>query len=322
MSDYIQSHIDSLSEKIINDYASDRAINQISEFDQPDSKLVVEILEKLFMVVYPGFYRDKTYRFYNPEAKVRVVLEDIMFNLVRQITISLLQHPDYADAGYDIREQAAEEIAVSFFETIPKVRALVETDVMAAFDGDPAAYSYSEIILCYPGLYAITTNRLAHELFLLKVPLIPRMMTEYAHSKTGIDIHPGATIGEYFCIDHGTGIVVGETTVIGNNVKVYQGVTLGALSTRGGQSLKGKRRHPTIEDGVTIYAGASILGGDTIIGHDAVIGSNVFITSSVAPKSSVSIKSQELTVKMRKDHSHEIESNERALTDNWIDRNM
>ena len=150
------------------------------------------------------------------------------------------------------------------------------------------------LILSYPGLQAITINRLAHELFQLKVPLIPRIMTEYAHSTTGIDIHPGATIGEYFFIDHGTGIVIGETTTIGKNVKIYQGVTLGALSTRGGQKLQGKKRHPTIGDNVTIYAGASILGGDSIIGENCVIGSNVFITTSIPAGTKVNIKNQEL----------------------------
>ena len=158
-------------------------------------------------------------------------------------------------------------------------------------------YNTNEIILSYPGLYAITINRLAHELFLLSVPLIPRMMTEYAHSKTGIDIHPGATIGKYFFIDHGTGIVVGETTIIGNNVKVYQGVTIGALSTRGGQKLKGVKRHPTIEDNVTIYSGASILGGETVIGQGCVIGSNAFITSSLDAGMRVSVRNQELNIK-------------------------
>ena len=151
----------------------------------------------------------------------------------------------------------------------------------------------------YPGLFAITVYRLAHELQVLGVPMIPRIMTEYAHSVTGIDIHPGATIGENFFIDHGTGIVVGETTVIGKGVKIYQGVTLGALSTRGGQSLRGKRRHPTIEDNVTIYAGASILGGNTVIGRDSVIGSNAFITESIAPNTTVTIKNQELQLRSR-----------------------
>ncbi len=176
------------------------------------------------------------------------------------------------------------------------MRALIETDVQAAYDGDPAAYNTDEIIFSYPGLYAIMVNRIAHELYKLSVPLIPRIMTEHAHSLTGIDIHPGATIGKYFFIDHGTGIVVGETTVIGDNVKIYQGVTLGALSTKGGQKLKNKRRHPTIEDNVTIYSGASILGGDTVIGAGSVIGGNAFITASIPAGTRVSIKNQELSM--------------------------
>ena len=170
--------------------------------------------------------------------------------------------------------------------------------MQAAYDGDPAAYSKDEVILAYPGIQAIAINRIAHELFLLEVPLIPRIMTEYAHSITGIDIHPGATIGKYFFIDHGTGIVVGETTVIGEHVKIYQGVTLGALSTKGGQKLRNKRRHPTIEDNVTIYAGASILGGDTVVGADSVVGSNVFITKSIQPGTRISVKNQELQIKL------------------------
>ena len=176
---------------------------------------------------------------------------------------------------------------------------MIQTDVEAFYDGDPAAYSVDEIVFCYPGLYAITVYRLAHILYTLNVPMLPRIMTEHAHCITGIDINPGATIGKYFFIDHGTGIVVGETTVIGDHVKVYQGVTLGALTTRGGQSLRGKKRHPTIEDNVTIYAGASILGGGTVIGRDSVIGSNVFITHSIPACTTVSVKSQELQFKPR-----------------------
>ena len=177
---------------------------------------------------------------------------------------------------------------------------MCQTDVEAFYDGDPAAYSTDEIIFCYPGLFAITVYRMAHVLYTLGVPMLPRMMTEHAHGVTGIDINPGATIGKYFFIDHGTGIVVGETTVIGDHVKIYQGVTLGALTTRGGQSLRGKKRHPTIEDNVTIYAGASILGGETVIGKDCVIGSNVFITHSIPANTTVSVKSQELQFKSRK----------------------
>jgi serine O-acetyltransferase len=191
----------------------------------------------------------------------------------------------------------AEDICEQFFAKLPQVRDYVRTDMQAAFDGDPAAGSKEEIVLAYPGLVASTVNRLAHELYLLGVPLVPRMMTEYAHSLTGIDIHPGATLGKYFFIDHGTGIVIGESTVVGDHVKLYQGVTLGALSTRGGQKLKNLKRHPTIEDHVTIYSGASILGGNTVIGHDCVIGGNVFITQSVPANTRVSVKNQELISK-------------------------
>ena len=196
-------------------------------------------------------------------------------------------------------EEKAQSICLEFFRAIPQVRCVIQTDVQASYDGDPAASGTDEIIFSYPGLFAITVYRLAHVLYDLGVPMLPRIMTEHAHSITGIDINPGATVGKYFFIDHGPGIVIGETTTIGDHVKLYQGVTLGALTTRGGQSLRGKRRHPTIEDNVTIYAGASILGGETVIGRDSVIGSNAFITRSIAPGTTVSIKSQELQFKTR-----------------------
>lgn len=198
------------------------------------------------------------------------------------------------------------EITHSFLSKIPDLRDVLETDVQAGYEGDPAAFNTDEVIFSYPGIYAITVNRIAHELYLLGVPLIPRMMTEHAHSLTGIDIHPGAAIGEYFFIDHGTGVVVGETTIIGKYVKIYQGVTLGALSTRGGQSLRGVKRHPTLEDNVTVYSGASILGGETVIGTGAVIGSNAFITSSVPAHTRVSIKNPELQFKDRSKKAAEL----------------
>lgn len=289
--------IDEIVHTLLDDYRDDRVINGVELFDQPDKEMVTDITEKLLKVIFPGFFRDKHYRFYNINSRLSVLLEDLIFNLNRQIAVALRQHPNYRDGSDEIREAKAQEISAEFFARIPKVRAYVETDVQAFYEGDPAAYNKNEIILSYPGLLAITINRLAHELYLLSVPLIPRIMTEYAHSKTGIDIHPGATIGKYFFIDHGTGIVVGETTVIGDNVKIYQGVTLGALSTRGGQDLRGKRRHPTIEDNVTIYSGASILGGETVIGKDSIIGGNVFITKSIEPGTRVSIKNQELNYK-------------------------
>ena len=184
----------------------------------------------------------------------------------------------------------AKEVVDEFVAALPEVRRLVETDVQAAYDGDPAATSRMEVVMAYPGLYAVTIHRLAHVLYKLKVPIIPRVMSELAHSKTGIDIHPGATIGERFFIDHGTGVVIGETTVIGRNVRLYQGVTLGGLSfdkDANGALVKGLKRHPNIEDNVVIYANATILGGDTTIGHDSEIGGNVWIKESVPPYSRV-----------------------------------
>ncbi|MBP3753770.1 MAG: serine acetyltransferase [Lachnospiraceae bacterium] len=283
--------IENVVSTILADYKEDRIINKTDVSDQPDSDSVIEILSKLFKMIFPGYIREKSYKFYNLNSRLTVLTEDIIYNLKKQIAISLIQKPEYSGASYEDRAAVAEELTGKFMLRIPHIREYVDTDVQAFFEGDPAAYNHSEIILCYPGLRAIVTARIAHELFVLGVPLIPRMMTEHAHSRTGIDIHPGATIGKYFFIDHGTGIVVGETTIIGDYVKIYQGVTIGALSTRGGQTLRGVKRHPTIEDRVTIYAGASILGGETVIGHDAIIGSNTFITESVEPGARVSFKS-------------------------------
>ena len=185
----------------------------------------------------------------------------------------------------------------AFFREIPAVRAVAQTDVEAFFEGDPAAFSVDEIIYCYPGLFAITVYRLAHVLYDLGVPMLPRIMTEHAHSITGIDIHPGATIGEYFFIDHGTGIVVGETTMIGSHVKLYQGVTLGALSPRAGHASLPGKRHPTVEDNVTIYSGASILGGETVIGENTVVGGNAFLTEAVEANTRVVIQAPETIFK-------------------------
>lgn len=279
--------INKIVKNILKDYQGDRDIDHVELFDQPDIKLVQDMISKLLTIVFPGFFREQHYRFYNMDSRLTVLIEDVMFNLNKQIAISLLQREDMKDASEEVRNEEAGKISLEFFNRIPKVREYTATDVEAFGEGDPAAYNTNEIILSYPGLYAITVYRLAHELQLLGVPLIPRIMTEYAHSKTGIDIHPGATIGKYFFIDHGTGIVVGETTIIGDRVKVYQGVTIGALSTKDVPALKGAKRHPTIEDDVTIYSGASILGGETVIGKDSVIGSNAFITGPIPAGSKV-----------------------------------
>ncbi len=293
----IDSAIGGLTESLLADYAKGRSIDRIEPFSQPDREIIVALINKLKRLLFPGYFRDPSYRIYNMQHSLAVLMEDVAYHLGQQISISLrLGETVDASRARELDAQA-QELTVQFLERLPEVRALLQTDLEAFFDGDPAATSLDEIIIAYPGLLAITINRLAHVLFELGVPLIPRIMTEHAHSRTGIDIHPGATIGRYFFIDHGTGIVIGETTVIGDYVKIYQGVTLGALSTRGGHSLRGKRRHPTIEDRVTIYSGASVLGGDTVIGHDAIIGGNAFITTSVAPGMRVSVKNQELEMR-------------------------
>ena len=297
----ISEKIRKVTQSILEDYKNGRDIDKMDVFSQPDSDAVTDIVKKLLNILFPGYYREKNYRSYNDNSRISILIEDVVYNLIKQIVIALPFREDCAQMDEADLRDMAEEIAVEFIGRIPMIRALVDTDMEAFYQGDPAAYNKEEIVLCYPGLLASTVNRLAHELFLLKVPLIPRMMTEYAHSRTGIDIHPGATIGKYFFMDHGTGIVVGETSVIGEHVKIYQGVTIGALSTRGGQSLRGAKRHPTIEDDVTIYAGASILGGETVIGKGSVIGSNVFITSSVRPGTRMSVKTQELVIRHKDD---------------------
>ena len=312
----IESKIHGLVDDLMEDYSKGRVIDEIKMFEHPDKDAVVDILEKLRRIVYPGYFRNKNFKIYTVRNNISMMLEDVIYNLTKQIALVLKYVPEYTDFSAEETSAKAEELTFAFLEKIPKIREYIETDVQAFFDGDPAAYNTDEIIFSYPGIYAILTNRIAHELFLLGVPLIPRIMTEHAHSVTGIDIHPGTTIGKYFFIDHGTGIVIGETTVIGDNVKIYQGVTLGALSTRGGQSLRNKKRHPTIEDNVTIYSGASILGGETVVGRDAVIGGNAFITKSVPAGARVSIQNPEL--RYNYDKSHKEEKQELPQDDAWF----
>ena len=316
MSDNIHNQINNLVETLTEDYGRGRTIDEIKMFEYPNKETVIDILEKLKLVIYPGYHRNRNYRTYTVRNNIAILLEDIIYNLIKQTSIVLKYAPEYRDMDEDAIAEVSEQITFAFLNQIPKIREYIETDIQAAYDGDPAAYNKDEIICTYPGLYAIFTNRIAHELFLLGVPLIPRIMTEHAHSLTGIDIHPGTTIGKYFFIDHGTGIVIGETTEIGNNVKIYQGVTLGALSTRGGQNLRGKKRHPTICDNVTIYSGASILGGDTVVGKDVVVGGNAFITTSIPEGAKVSVKSQELTYNY--DSSRPVERKDVALDDAWF----
>jgi serine O-acetyltransferase len=256
----------------------------------PDKAVIREIINKLQYILFPEYFGSE--RGCQPEYGVDAALEEVFHGLTGQVSLVLKSEPEYGGNPETVRG-----VVLEFLQKLPSVREFLLTDVEAAYEGDPAAYSRAEIIISYPGIYAVTVQRLAHELYLLSVPLIPRIMTEHSHSITGIDIHPGAKIGRYFFIDHGTGIVIGETAVIGNHVKIYQGVTIGALSTRGGQLLKGIKRHPTIEDCVTIYSGASILGGNTVIGENTVIGGNAFVTKSVPEKTRVSVKNPELQFK-------------------------
>ena len=294
-----ENEIQAVVQEILTDYNQNRAIDQRDVSTQVDEKVVIDVLQKLLRILFPGYYRKESYSPHDDARNLSFFIEEIEFHLTRQIAGVLRGLPAYERVDEPVVQREALRLVVDFLHRIPALRALVNSDLEAAFDGDPAAKSMEEIVLAYPGLLAITIYRIAHELFALRVPLIPRMMTEYAHSRTGVDIHPGATIGRYFFIDHATGVVIGETSIIGERVKIYQGVTIGALSTRGGQKLKGVKRHPTIEDNVTIYSGASILGGETVIGRNSVIGGNSFITQSIKPNTRVSIKNQELQLDER-----------------------
>lgn len=298
----LQKQVEQITQDILLDYEQKRDIDKMDIYGYVEKEDVIDIVKKFRRIVFPGFYRDKSYRIYNNANNNMVsLIEDVMFRLHKLLELVLKNSKlPNCDTPEGVQSEA-QRITLEFFRRIPEIRSFVDTDLQATLDGDPAASNKDEIIYAYPGLFTITVYRLAHVLYQLKVPLIPRIMTEYAHNLTGIDIHPGATIGKYFFIDHGTGIVVGETTLIGEHVKLYQGVTLGALSTSAGQKLRGTRRHPTIESNVTIYAGASILGGDTVIGHDSVIGSNVFITSSINPGTRVSVKNQEQDISNKYD---------------------
>ncbi|STO00432.1 Serine acetyltransferase [[Eubacterium] infirmum] len=281
---------------ILADYDNNRAIDEMAFFGQPDQDVIIDVLKKLIMIIYPGFYRDEIYRTHTAKNRVAVLIEDVMYNLRKQLEIVLVNDERFRDVDRAERKEVAQDICLDFFSKIPKIREYLDTDIDAAFDGDPAARDRTEIILAYPGLYAITVHRIAHELSLMNIPYIPRIMSEHAHSKTGVDIHPGASIGKHFFIDHATGIVIGETSIIGEHVKVYQGVTIGALSTKDGQLLHGVKRHPTIEDNVTLYAGATVLGGNTVIGHDSIIGGSAFVTRSIEPNTSVIVKTESTVI--------------------------
>ena len=301
----LKERLPELTERIVATYRDiGGAIHHLGHCPLPNYEAVVGCIEDLKEIIYPGYRRREGLHLGNVTYHVGDLIEGLHDKLTTQIGRALRHEAGATrrpacddDADYEALGQAK---AIDFLDQIPTLRKQLALDVHAAYEGDPAVNGPDEVIFCYPGLEAVTTYRVAHALYELDVPLIPRMMTESAHSKTGIDIHPGARIGNHFFIDHGTGVVIGQTCEIGDNVKLYQGVTLGALSfptDADGQIVRGHKRHPTIEDRVVIYANATILGGNTVIGHDSVVGSNVWLTRSVPPRTTVLLEKPNLRMR-------------------------
>lgn len=292
----LKEGLSSITEALVGSYTECSRINHLGHEPLPSKDAVEAILNDLCEVIYPGFGQRQNLHIGNVEYYVGNLIDSLHDRLTQQIARAL-RHEGSSPTDF---EAIAQKRAVEFLRRLACIRSVLDMDVSAAFRGDPAAKSHHEIIFCYPGLDAITVYRVAHELLKLSVPYIPRMMTEVAHSRTGIDIHPGAQIGPSFFIDHGTGVVIGETCEIGSGVKLYQGVTLGALSFQKdaeGELVRGTKRHPTLEDDVTVYANATILGGKTVVGARSVIGSNVWLTHSVAPDTFVLLEKPSLRLK-------------------------
>jgi serine O-acetyltransferase len=299
----LKDQLPKITERVVQTYDEVGKINHLGHCPLPNYDEIIASTNDLKEILYPGYRRREGLHRGNVAYYVGDLMERLHDRFTTQIGRALRHEAGVTDCDSDQDYEALGQAkTLLFLERLPELRALLATDVQAAYDGDPACKSLDEVIFCYPGLEAITVFRLAHLLHELDIPFIPRMMTEWAHSRTGIDIHPGATIGDHFFIDHGTGVVIGETTEIGSHVKLYQGVTLGALSfkTDGeGNLVRGQKRHPTLEDRVVVYANATILGGATIVGHDSVIGSSVWLTQSVAPRTTVVLEKPRL--KMRGD---------------------
>jgi serine O-acetyltransferase len=275
-----------LTERLLESYEREGGTNHVDGTNLPSKHAVAGIAIDLLRLLFPGFFDERPVH----SSEVGDVASALLHSLLARLESEIRKSLKYAAAsqpGDTDPPEAAHALTRRFLGNLPRIRELLRTDTDAAFNGDPAAYSRDEVIVAYPCIEAIAVQRLAHELYLENIPLIPRIMTEWAHSRTGIDLHPGARIGTDFFIDHGTGTVVGETAVIGNQVKLYQGVGLVAKSLAAGQALRGQKRHPTLEDRVTVYAGATIIGGDTIVGAGSTIGASVFLTSSVPANSLV-----------------------------------
>jgi serine O-acetyltransferase len=298
----LKDQLPTLTDRIVRTYDEVPKINHLGHCPLPSYDETITATTELKEIIYPGFRRREGLHRGNVTYYVGDLIDRLHDRLTTQIARALRHEAGVTEECEDDEDYEAlgQQKTLLFLEEIPELRRVLANDVQAAYDGDPACKSLDEVIFCYPGLEAITVYRLAHELHLLDIPFIPRMMTEWAHGRTGIDIHPGAKIGEHFFIDHGTGVVIGETCEIGEHVKIYQGVTLGALSfptDEAGNLVRGHKRHPTIEDRVVIYANATLLGGETVVGHDAVIGSSVWLTHSVAPTTTVMLEKPKLRVR-------------------------
>ncbi len=290
-----------LAERLLASYSCGGGINHVDCKNLPSKNAIADITVDLLRLLFPGFFDETLIHSSEIEGVTIALLESVLGRLENEIRKSLEYAPPAGVSDEELADMAR-TVTLEFLGKLPRVRALLETDTEAAYNGDPAALSKDEVIVAYPFIEAIAVQRLAHELYLDNIPFIPRVMTEWAHSRTGMDLHPGARIGTHFFVDHCTGTVVGETTIIGNHVKMYQGVGLVARSLAAGQALRGKKRHPTIEDRVTIYAGATIMGGDTVIGEGSTIGASVFVTSSVPPDSLVVLEAANVKVITKRSH--------------------
>ncbi len=279
-------NVTQLTDRLIASYAASGGINQSDGKNLPSKAAICEITVDLLRLLFPGFFAETLIPSSEIKVETATLLDSVLGRLEDEIYKSLEYHPPDEFAKKDLR-RVAHARTVDFLASLPSIRELLQTDTDPAFDGDPSALSREEVILSYPCIEAIAVQRLAHQLYLDKIPLIPRIMTEWAHTRTGMDLHAGAQIGSHFFVDHCTGTVIGETCIIGNHVKMYQGVGLVARSLAAGQALRGQKRHPTIEDRVTIYSGVTIMGGDTVVGENSTIGAGVFLTSSVPPNSLV-----------------------------------
>jgi serine O-acetyltransferase len=293
-----------LVEGMLASYRRDPRAQHVNRRFLPSRDEILEVVRLLLELFYPGYYGRQDLTDENLAFHVGNLLSEVREKVERQVETCLCFAAECDGKPTHPCSAAAKRVTAAFLERLPSVRDRLILDVQAAYDGDPAASSLDEVILAYPGMLAVTVHRVAHELNVMGVPLMPRIMSEWAHSRSGTDIHPGAKIGESFFIDHATGVVVGETTTIGSNVKLYQGVTLGALSIpkdERGRVIRDTKRHPTVEDGVTIYANATVLGGQTVIGADAVVGGSVFVTESVPPSTRVALRPPEMTVRAKAD---------------------